>query len=383
MKKSLLSLAVGAAMVLPAMASADVMVYGLAQVELANISPEGTCAAGDTSCDSYLNLLDNANGRVGVSASEDLGNGWTGLAKFEYKIDTADGAADDGVSEGATGVDLNSDGDTKDTVGVVGLTPREVMVGLKGKDVGQFELGRLKSPYKYAGGVKYDPFVATGLEARGQGGMHNGAYGQGGFLSNTIAYRGAFGPVKVELLYGPETNDGQMGLSAMYAADNFEVGVAMIDSGDIKAKVGGLPVAGTNAALPTSEYGAESNTKLFGKYTMGMHTIVAQYEMIDLTPTNPTAGRSTKGDKPTYMFLGYQAKMGANQFVVEYGSMSADDKTTTIGGAAKSNDMTMLVLGVNHFMSKTTRMYAGYRNSTSDAENGNSVITVGLRKDFK
>jgi predicted porin len=382
MKKSLLSLAVGAAMVLPAMASADVMVYGLAQAELANYSPEGTCTAGSTACDSYLSMLDNANGRVGVSASEDLGNGWTGLAKFEYRVDTVDGsAADVNASEGGTGgTDLNNDGDTSDTItlGNIGLTPRELFVGLKGKDVGQFELGRLKSPYKYAGGVKYDPFVATALEARDNGGMQGGAYGQGGFLSNTIAYRGAFGPVKVEFLYGPETNDGQMGLSAMYAADNFEVGFAMIDSGDVKARVNSQPISGKNTKMPTT-YSQEANTKLFGKYTMGMHTIVAQYEMVDLTG-NPAPAAGTKGLEPTFMFLGYQAKMGANQFVVEYASMDSDGLVTT---ANKSYDTTFLVLGVNHFMSKTTRMYAGYRNSTNDAETGNSVITVGMRKDFK
>jgi predicted porin len=121
MKKSLLSLAVGAAMVLPAMASADVMVYGLAQAELANISPECNAPSGSTACDSYLDLLDNANGRVGVSASEDLGNGWTGLAKFEYKIDTADGSAADVNADEGGGVDLNGDGDTNDTITLVTL----------------------------------------------------------------------------------------------------------------------------------------------------------------------------------------------------------------------------------------------------------------------
>ena len=46
------------------------------------------------------------------------------------------------------------------------LTDREVMVGLRGR-FGDFETGRIRTPYRYLGGVKYDPFVATALEQRG------------------------------------------------------------------------------------------------------------------------------------------------------------------------------------------------------------------------
>jgi predicted porin len=359
MKKNLIALAVASAFVVPTMASADVQVYGLAQVEIANISPEDDTATSK----SYIDVIDNSNGRVGVKASEDMGNGWSGLAKLEYKIDTADGVA------GGTNV---------------GLTPRETMVGLKGKGAGQFQLGRLKSPYKYAGGVKYDPFVATTLQARGNGGMVNGAYGQGGFLSNTIAYWGSFGAVKVALAYGPETNDGMYSFSAKYSASNFEAGVATVSTGDRLAGLAGPDGMGVSVPAGTQTYSA---TKVFGKYNIGsMHTIVAQYEMTD-------QDCSGDGCKPNVLFLGYHLMMGKNAFVAEYGQTDADGAN---GADGKSLDSTLIVVGAIHKMSKTTRIFGGYRSTTSDSTDsasgiggtkyagpGDNVISVGLRKDFK
>ena len=375
MKKNLIALAVSAAFVVPAMSQADTTVYGLAQVELANHSPEADGAK------SYLDAVDNANGRVGVKASEDLGNGWSGLAKFEFKADTADGdSGSQGCSATSTSTTTGTDGTgaaitatttttTSCSVTNVSLTPRETMVGLKGKGVGQFELGRLKSPYKYSGGVKYDPFVATTLEARGKGGMSGGEYGQSGFLSEMIGYRGAFGPVKVQFVYGPQTNDGRYSLSVDYSQNNFEVGLATIDEGDRGAKL-----SGTGDSLPTTAYSTYSSTKVFGKYNMGMHTIVAQYEM-----TDPAANGASAANKPTIMFLGYQLAMGKNSFVFEYGNTNADGAKV----GTKSLDTTMLVLGAIHKMSKTTRVFGGFRNTTNDAKTGDQVITVGMRKDFK
>lgn len=359
MKKSLIALAVSSAFVVPVMAQADTTVYGLAQVEVTQVDPE----AGGTGNDTHVMMSDHNNGRVGVKASEDLGNGWAGLAKFEYKADTADGTAG-----GTAG---NS----------IGLTPRETMVGLKGKSVGQFELGRLKSPYKYSGGVKYDPFVATQLEARGNGGMVTGGFGAGGFLSDTIGYRGNFGPVNVQAVYGPSSNDGMYSIAGTFKQSMFEVGAAIIDSAD-RLK-GGLGTGSSSTG--TAAY---SSSKVFGKVTFGgMHTIVAQYEMTD-------DSKGSTGKKPTLLFVGYHLGIGKNMFVGEFGSMDSDGLKD---GSNKSYDTQMIVLGAIHKMSKTMRVFAGYRSTSNDAKaaiatdtNGmflqgqtSSVISIGMRKDFK
>ena len=133
-----------------------------------------------------VDILDNAQGRVGLKAAEDLGDGMTGLAKFEFKADTSDN-----TTSGSN----------------ISLTARESLVGLKA-GWGQLELGNLKSAYKYYGGVKYDPFVSTTLEARGNGGMSgsssygkSSALGTGGPLPNVSSAYGHNGFLKQMLGY--------------------------------------------------------------------------------------------------------------------------------------------------------------------------------------
>jgi predicted porin len=337
-------------MVAPAVAG-DVTVYGRAQVELTSVSfqtesdgtnyPDGSggflasCdgAAQDATvsnkCDG-LEVSDQSLGRVGFKASEDLGNGWKGLAKFEYKADTADGSASSGV----------------------GLTARETMVGLKGGAV-QIEAGRLKSAYKYAGGVKYDAFVTTTMEARGNGGMSGTALGHNGFLSKHLAVQGGSGPIKARLTYGAADGDGSLTGSVMYSQNNIEAFVAIVDSGDLQDDGG---------ATETSY----SATKLGGAFTTGPHKIMLQYEMVD----------EDDADDPTILFLGYNMKMGKNTFVVQLGQYDSDQSATP------NDDMDYLALGVIHKFTKTTRLFGGFRSTDADKETREDVVTVGLRKDF-
>lgn len=344
MKRNLIALAVSgaasAAMVAPAIAG-DVTVYGRAQVEITSISNQtegASCSApnakagGNGGCDG-IDMADNAMGRVGFKASEDLGNGWKGLAKFEFKADTADGSADTATKgTGTTGISL---------------TGRETMVGLKGSAV-QIELGRLKSAYKYAGGVKYDAFVATALEARnGNGGMSHGALGHSSFVSKHLGVQGGSGPIKFRLTYGAEDGDGSMTASAMYKQGNMEAFVALADAGDSQDNGGG------------QEYSA---TKIGGAFTTGPHKIMLQIESTDNGTT-----------EPGYTFVGYQMKMGKNIFVAQLGEFDSD------GGA---NDTGMVTLGVIHKFTKKTRVFAGFRQSDADNDSNEDVVSVGVRKDF-
>ncbi len=334
MKKSLITLAVlGAAVALPQVTMADVKVYGQAQVEVASYSIDNVAPGGDG-----ISVEDNARGRVGVVATEDLGDNLKGLAKFEFKADTADGTAS-----------KNSD---------ASLTARETWVGLKG-GWGQFEAGRIRSEYKYAGGVKYDPFVATSLEARGKGGMSGGAFGHNSFLTDSIAYRVKAGPVKLGITYDPSEDAGKMSAAAKFGAKKWEAFIALVDEGD-----GGNPAATSSP----------SKMKFGGKFKFGNNTITGQYELLD----NDTG--AANGDEPTILFLGYQLKLGKNVLVAQYGLTDAD-----FGGVG---DVDMLTVGIIHKFSKTTRIFGGYRSTSPDvgplaASADVSVISVGLRKDFK
>jgi len=153
-----------------------------------------------------------------------------------------------------------------------------------------------------------------------------------------VSYATPKGPFTAAVIYGPSEDDGKWAGSLKYSAGGMEGFVAAIDNGD------------------NSDYTA---TKFGGAFKSGMHKVVAQYELTDNGSTEPTV-----------LFVGYQAKVGKNVFAVQYGDTDPDssaDNTTYVG------------LGVIHKMSKLTRAFAGWRD-TSDVE---SVISVGLRKDFK
>jgi len=318
MNKKLLALAVGAAVsAAPMFATAGVKVYGHAQVEIASVD--------DGSTSDGTNVTDNARGRIGVKASEKLGNGMTAIAKYEFRTDTTDNRR-------------TSDGGP--------LTARESLVGLKGS-FGTVELGNLKSAYKYNGGVKYDPFVATVLQARGAGGMTSGAFGHNSFLANSVGYKTPkMGGFKGWVTFSPDEvsgrssgADGDYSFGLKFKQKAFEVFVAGV--GDDSANYDSIKVG--------------------GQYKFGNFKISGQYEMAD----------SSGSDTDTF-FIGGQAKFGMNVLVAQFGNTDPDAST----------DTDYFAIGLIHNLSKKTRLTAGFANT--DAGSGSEVDTfaVGMRMKF-
>lgn len=356
MKKNLITLAIVGAALMPTLAAAEVSVYGRAQVEVTSVDSDANPALG-------IEVKDNSMGRVGFKATEDLGDGLTGIAKFEFKADTADNDVGK-CSATTTGTDSLGGAITASTSCSAGfsLSGRESLVGVKG-GFGQIELGSVKSEYKYNGGVKYDAFTATSMEARGNGGMSKPGGSQGGsslghnaFLTQSLAYRGKAGPIKFGITYAPGEDDGRMSAAAKFGAKNYEAFLALIDQGDS---------GGTTAG--SSEYSA---FKIGGMYKMGPHKVMLQFEN-----TDASVNGASNTPEPTFVFIGYQAKFGKNTAVVQFGSNDADGGT----------DVDYLALGVIHKFSKTMRVFGGYRSKSPDtvASSDVNVITVGLRKDWK
>jgi predicted porin len=390
MKRNLIALAVSAAVVAPtmAMAEGEVKVYGRAQVEVASFSADDNASYKDGK-DDGVRVVDQSMGRIGVLATEDLGGGLTGIAKMEFKIDTADGDAST-----ASSVDVETDnaGNITDVdVGSVGvsLTKRELMVGLKGSNWGQVELGRLKSEYKYKGGVKYDPFTATTLEARGNAGMSSGQYGHNSFNSNLIGYRSPkFGGFSFGATYGLEEQDGMYTLGLKFEMPMFEVIAAAVSKGDRDLTIGGN-------ADGDSEYEAfkvGGQVKLAG----GAHKISLQYEDAETTDYDEVAGQLESGtEAESYIYANYIGTFGKAQFVAAYGIATSDAKDAD---DKERDDATYMAIGAIYKFSKMTRVFGGYRmtdvqgidrdqTSTTFGEweddYGESVISIGLRKDFK
>jgi len=343
MNKKLIALAVGAALGTPMAAQAGATVYGHGQVEIANYGSDDKGTA----------VVDNARGRIGVKSTEDLGGGLKALFKVEFKADFADGVAGGKLTD--------SNGDTVQSD--ASLTKREMMVGLKG-NFGEVQLGRLKTAYKYTGGVKYDPFVATVLEAR-DGNAMSGKVGVGAikkaaghhaFVDDSIAYKNKFGDISLWITYdlddgGPSSDTGGNALTASvkFSQKNWEVFVATVDD--------------DNDGAPGNGYSA---TKIGGQFRTGPHKISAQLENADTgAVVNPDI---------QYIYLDYQFKMGKNIFDVAYGQVDPD-------GA--NNDHDWLRLAVIHKFSKKTRAWIGWSNLDSDLPNSDSsVVSVGLRVDI-
>lgn len=330
MNKKLVALAVGSALGLaPVVApQAKVTVYGHAQVEI---------ASEDTGATDIITVEDNARGRLGVKASEKLGNGMTAIAKFEWKLDTTQGGAPVTSGSGAN---------------------REAFVGLKG-NFGTVELGNLKSAYKYSGGVGYDAFVATNLEARGTGGMSkaelgNSAFGHNSFLSDSIGYKSAnFNGLSFWATFSPDESlagvgsDGDYSFAINYQNGPFEVGVAGVNNDDAAGGDG---------------------FKFYGKYKWGNHTFLGQYETLD-----DKSGVTADID---IWFLGYQMKAGNNTFVAQFGNNEVDNAT----GSDTETDY--FALGVIHSLSKKTRIFGGFRNTDAGSGSETDVVSVGLRVIF-
>ncbi|MEJ2399405.1 MAG: porin, partial [Gammaproteobacteria bacterium] len=243
MNKKLIAAAVVAGLAAPMAAQADVTVYGIGQLELANI---------DNGNGSQTTIADSKATRLGVKWSEDLGGGLKALGEFEYASPIEDNTGN-------------------------ALAGRQAYLGLKG-GFGTVEIGTVLQPYKYSGGVKYDAFVTTVAEARsGHGGMIKSWFGQGGYFSNAISYQKSFGMAKVWLAYSPEESHPQDALSnAGHAGAKGDLMASLvfnIPNGQV-----GVAYAKDNNATGTTGPAGEKNTKVFGKYSFGTSTVLAQYE---------------------------------------------------------------------------------------------------------
>lgn len=308
-------MAIAAAAAAPMAANAAVSVYAQVQAEITQFD------SGVNGVDSTISMDDNARGRVGFKGSEEIGNGMTMIGKMEFKVDTADGDA--------------SGGNTS-------LGKREMLVGLK-QGWGTFSMGRLKSPYKYAAGVKYDAFVTTALEARGvtmSGKVGTGkAMGHNGFQSDSIGLSLMGGKVKVT--YGVDDGGNMGDLAVSY-----------------KHKMGKkneIQVAHVAAGSDQTDYSA---TKIAGKFG----AVKAQVEIID-----------ANGVDVTNIFVAYGTKMAGGKLIVQGGQSDID---------GINDALTDVTVGYIKKFSKKARWFAGARTTDVFGATDATTITYGMRFDY-
>ncbi len=331
-------------------ASAALAVYGQLQAEMAQVTNDGFgenyallpgrtgTAAGETS----LRLADNRRGRLGVKVREDLGADLAAIARFEWQANTVTGNLNDGA--------------------------REAWVGLQG-EWGELKAGRLRAPYKYTGGVNYDPFAYTYLEARLSGGMKGGDYGQNGFWDTSVSYRHRWGGFGLWLAAGLDQGDGTAN-----AGNSGDASLAL----DYRGRHWEV-FAAANVYDADNDGGRDTVAKLGGQLRIGgRHTVSVQYEQ-----DNPDGNDN---DAAIY-FLGYRLRFGQNIIAAQAGRTAGDPgyavaPTTADPLAARQIDTTYYALGVIHRFNKKVRLFAGFRNSDGEGNQDLSVYSAGLRFDF-
>ena len=331
MNKKIIAAAVAAAFVAAAPAAqAEIKAYSMVQFELTDFDRDGSAS-------DNLAVTDNQRGRFGFKGGHDLGGGLKSFAMVEFDFEGGNRDAEFGGTGNGTRI-------------------REANAGLKGA-FGSIALGTVKSAYKYTGGVKYDPYVATQLEQRGRGGMSSGTTGHNAFLNNAFQYNIKAGMAKIHATYslddtdrdsGTENNDdGELSLGVAFGNKKWEAGAAYYDQG-----------------LSVDAEGVEA-LKIFGKISFaGMHTILAQFENVEEAGTAES----------DYIMIGYQLKLGKGMISLYYGER---DRNT-------ANDQENITLGYTHKFNKKSRVWAGYQAYDEAGGSTNDVdrLSLGIRVDI-
>ena len=275
----------------------------------------------------------NGRSRWGVKVSKDLGNGMKAIANFEFNLA---GTATTGSSPGT----------------------RVQIVGIQG-GFGKLVFGRNHGAYKTCGGVKWDPYTATFLQARRNGGMSGGSLGTNGFRNKLIDYTTPKigGGLTVQFQY---VQDEASGADGEYAVCG-------------KFKGGPLELI---AAANNSEPNGTQSTKLGARIGFGgAWKLACQWEDVehggDIRVNGNKTGTKTTNGTFTWCNLGF--KPGNTLFAVSVGQFDDD---------VANGDTDYLAIGATHFINKGFRVYGGYTNVDSSDTGETTMFGVGIRFDF-
>lgn len=356
MKKTLLAMAVGATIVAaPVIAQADVKMFGKFQVEVTN-ADGGTMPDGTKQYDNFNRQGDYSGmSRIGFDASKDLGNGLKAIGRYAWGMNPSDG------SNGSFAF------------------ARSQYIGLAG-GWGAFIAGRVQSPYKTYGGVKWDPYVATFMEARRKGGMSGDATGHNGFVNDQIVYASpVMAGIKGTIHYGIDEqataggNAGGLngswgfGLSGTWGPVEV-IGAYLNFRNRFTNGCAGSPACGSDDI---------TQSKIGVRYKGNGLTAALQYEDVDNVGRQIANGLPTTnaaaGGKILFANLGY--KFGNTLIAGNYGKTDADN----INNLAVE-DITYWALGARYYLAKKVSTYIGY--SETDQNDKYKLLGVGMRYDF-
>lgn len=322
MNKKLLTLAIGAALAsAPMFANAAATVYGLANVSIDRLDD------GQATNNEIMTLSSNAS-FIGFKAEEDLGGGMKGLVgiEFGFAFDTA-----------ATGINnYNVFAGLSGGFGTVRLGNYDDIMKQVGRSVDFFGSRQL--------GESRSMTARGGLDAR---------------LANSINYESPkLGPVMITANYGMATSAND---ALAEDTTNMAVGAQL--------NMGGLYVGAAYKTQDVDLGTTKDNTtayRITASYAMGPFKVGGLFQNIsDETP----AGTAADIDRNVY-------GIGAS-FKIGNGTIKGQYYVADAGLAAGIDGATLMAIGYDHSLSKTTTVYVTYAQIENDLTGTYSLVSPG------
>jgi len=368
MKKSILALAVSAALAAPLAAQADTILYGSARVSVDYNDEEGADLFNN---DGYWDVVNNSS-RLGVLGTEDLGGGLSAVYQYEFGVDLTEGG--------------NLEGN------------RPKFVGLRG-GFGTVTLGTQETPYFHVAGVVdiFNTDKSLGGTAW-LGGSFNGFrlnptndrdLGDGSLfrLDNSLYYiTPDFGGFTGEamLVMNSAQNDSQgysdsvdlWNIAAKYSNGPFFAGVSYIaldGNSDI------LLADGVTVDLDLDQWNIGLGYSA-GPFSVGFIYEQGTLNEFGLLGTAKFDGvRLFGGDDASNWYLTGEYRFGNNTIRGAYGQLD-----TKIDVAGFDDKIDNYLVGYQYDFSKRTRVWVEYigRSADSLVYGDQSAVSIGTRHDF-
>ncbi len=312
MKKTLLAVAVAAALPAAAFAQTNVTLYGIAD---AGVGWNDTDGPGDSNT-MVVNSGYQSTSRFGIRGTEDLGGGLKATFNIEAGVKWDTGDSDP-----------------------AGFWQRRSVVGLAG-GFGEVRLGRDYTPGFSAAGttdVMGYGLLGNWLTYTAQGGIATRA-------SNGIHYTGAFGGVTLRAMYAEGELTDVTGVSDSGGNDAF--GLSAVYAG------GPLTVQGYYQEVNNILGDAVKQAGIGAGYNFGAFRLTLTYGVADADSGVTVAG----GDKLQGLGLGAGLKLGTGELLAQVIQMKVDNPVA--GGSDPKG--TSFGIAYVHPLSKRTNLYATY-----------------------
>lgn len=314
---------------LTAQAGSGPVVYGKLHVTVDHIDFDDA-ALGD-----YWQT-ESRGSRLGFKGSEDLGNGLSAIYQFEFGVDVTDGS--DGVSA------------------------RNQYVGLSSKNWGTFLMGRHDTPSKVMTNKDvFSDMVADWNEVGFIGGA--GAIAEDNRATNAIMYTTpTFNDFTFSAMVTPgesadddEINGRYTSVAGKYANGPLYVGLAYEET----------EYQGDDSADPTSD--DQEKWRIFASYKFGDFMVGGMYQDIEGDGNLKDVDADVWRVNGSYFF-------GNNELKIAYQEGEVDDDRAA-SAAFDSPDYDTFSIGLDHKLSKRTKLYTVYSqtDTNSDAKNAASL----------